>query len=92
MIAGTRELCPECREIYGDRADYPEWLKFLLADMRREQRLEVRESVMAERSIDDDTPKPRRASLAERLDENNEIILRGTFPTDGTPGEWNRVR
>lgn len=83
-------MCPECREIYGERADYPEWLKFLLADMRREQRLEVRESVMVERSMDDDRPPVQRMSLIEKLDENGELVLRGCEPTSAT--EYKRVR
>lgn len=91
-IAGRRELCPECQMIYGCRGDYPEWLKFLLADTKHEQRSEARELAHVRKSLDDPIPEPERASLIEKLDEDGNLILRGTYPTDGTSVEYKRVR
>ena len=43
-IAGRRYLCDECKRIYGaTRAEWPEWLVFLLNDKKREE--------MAERNL-----------------------------------------
>ena len=77
MIAGRRKLCPECASIYGSWGEYPEWLKFMLADMEREYRMEEREARHSEFSLDDDTPKPRRTSKLEQLDQDGLLILRG---------------
>jgi len=42
-FTGKRELCAECLSIYGaDRAEWPEWLKFLVNDRKRELRQEAR--------------------------------------------------
>ena len=40
-IIGNNELCNECLAIYGaHRAEWPEWLKFLVNDIKRELRRE----------------------------------------------------
>ena len=43
LIIGKNELCAECLSIYGAiRAKWPEWLKFLVNDNKRELRRERR--------------------------------------------------
>ena len=38
-ITGRNHLCKECLVIYGtNRAEWPEWLKFLVNDIDREQK------------------------------------------------------
>lgn len=39
-LNGRRHLCPECASIYGNRSDWPEWLRFWINDTEREIRYE----------------------------------------------------
>jgi len=75
LIAGKHYLCKECEDIYGTtRAEWPEWLRFQLNDMKREE--------MAERTLCDreicfsDIDKKKRASLLDTFDEDGLLILR----------------
>ena len=39
VITNCFELCANCTAEYGlDRTEWPEWLRFLVADMKRERR------------------------------------------------------
>ncbi len=39
VITNGFELCANCTAEYGlDRTEWPEWLRFLVADMKRERR------------------------------------------------------
>lgn len=40
-LAGKRHLCDECSDIYGQREEWPEWLKFWVNDTERENRREI---------------------------------------------------
>ena len=41
-------LCAACLEIYGDRKDWPDWLKFLAADSQRQRRAAAKEPIVVE--------------------------------------------
>lgn len=42
-IRGKAHLCQTCHEIYGEiRAEWPEWLKFMVNDIEREYSYECR--------------------------------------------------
>ena len=80
-IPAKHYLCRECRDIYGERSEWPEWLKFYIADLKREQDVEIHEranagrvfyDVQAERLV-----KQTRTSLLECYDAQGSIILRG---------------
>lgn len=43
VITNGFDLCESCLQEYGrDKSQYPEWLKFLIADTNRERRQERR--------------------------------------------------
>lgn len=43
IITSQYDLCANCLAEYGtDRSLYPDWLKFMIADMKRERRQEFR--------------------------------------------------
>lgn len=43
IITSQYDLCANCLREYGtDRSEYPEWLKFMIADLKRERRQEFR--------------------------------------------------
>lgn len=75
-ISRRRVLCSECREIYGASEDWPEWLKFYVSDMRREENYtsnhrEIHYDTVSERIVS----QPR-VSLLDKHDENGCVILR----------------
>lgn len=80
-IPAKHYLCRECKDIYGERVDWPEWLKFYVADMRREQRVEINEQINTRRAFYDVQAErlvsQRRSSLIESYDTQGSIILRG---------------
>jgi hypothetical protein len=42
-IKGKNDLCHECLEVFGtDKAEWPEWLRFMVADLKREYEYELR--------------------------------------------------
>ena len=42
-INTKNDLCRECLELYGtDKAEWPEWLRFLVADLKREYEYEIK--------------------------------------------------
>jgi len=41
-IKGKHDLCSACESIYGDSEDWPEWLRFLVSDKKREYEQEKR--------------------------------------------------
>lgn len=42
-IINRADLCAECKDLYGtDKKDWPEWLRFMVADMKREYDYELR--------------------------------------------------
>lgn len=45
-IVGKCDLCRECARIYGVNCSvWPEWLRFLVADLKREHRSEISHSI-----------------------------------------------
>jgi hypothetical protein len=43
IITSQYDLCANCLAEYGNnRSEYPEWLKFMIADMKRERRQEFK--------------------------------------------------
>jgi len=41
VITSNFDLCANCMAEYGkDRSEWPDWLKFMIADMKRERRQE----------------------------------------------------
>jgi hypothetical protein len=42
-ITNRTDLCAECKELYGtDKTDWPEWLRYMVADMKREYDYELK--------------------------------------------------
>src|SRR3990172_3937017 len=84
LITGKRELCRECVDVYGDERDeWPEWLRFLVNDLQRELKSELRGYMVDHPpyfDIDEEedyTPEVAvRASLIEQFDEDGLLILR----------------
>ncbi len=49
VITSQFDLCAKCQAEYGtDRSAWPEWLVFMVADMKRERR---QQAVIADREI-----------------------------------------
>jgi len=45
VITSKYDLCANCMAEYGkDRSEWPDWLKFMVADMRRERRQDIKVS------------------------------------------------
>jgi len=73
-IAGKRHICPECESIYGNRCEWPKWLKFQVNDTEREYEDELR--IAAHEDNFDDIEKRKRHSLLDQFDEDGLLILR----------------
>jgi len=59
-VSRKRSLCNECSYIYGERSEWPEWLSWLVADIKRVDDYErthghyfYEESILEDNKIDD---------------------------------------
>ena len=75
-IPAKHYLCRECRDIYGSRDEWPEWLKFYVADMKREEDCETNTRERHYDAVAERVVQRPRQSLRDAFDENGIVVLR----------------
>ena len=76
-ISVRKWLCSECREIYGPRGEWPEWLRFYIADLRREEDAEIKRREKHYDAVEERVVQRPRSSLDETYNEDGCVNLRG---------------